>query len=110
MEVRIHGEADYLISTWNGDGAEAIPLQMQTAIVESVNNCSRRLPVTAKVIICDRTEDVGDGHFLCAAVSRGNRRYVYVMEKHYTIIFNMQDVNGIIMITLMENNVGFLLS
>lgn len=110
MEVHIRVDSDYLISTWNGDGAEAIPLQLQTAIVETVHNCTRRLPVRVKVILCDRIQEVEDGHFLCAAVSRESRRYVYIMEKHYTIIFNMHDVNGIIMITLLENNAGYQLS
>ena len=106
--VTVNGESN-LISRWIGDGADAIPLEMRTAIEETVTNCARRLPVNVKVFICDRIQEVEDGHFLCAAVTRGNRRYVYVMERHYTIIFNMQDVNGIMMITLMENNVGFLL-
>ena len=100
----------HLMSTWTGAGADAIPLAMQTAIEETVTNCARRLPVNVKVFICDRIEEIEDGHFLCAAVTRGDRRYVYVMERHYTIIFNMHDVKGIIMISLMENKVGYLLS
>ena len=109
MEATVNGESN-LISRWTGDGSNAIPLELRTAIEQTVTNCARRLPVNVRVFMCDRILEVEDGHFLCAVVTRGNRRYVYVLERHYTIIFNMQDVNGIIMISLMENNVIFLLS
>ena len=108
VSVNVNGESD-LISRWTGDGADAITLELRTAIEETVASCARRLPVNVKVFICDRIEEVEGGHVLCAAITRGNRHYVYIMERHYTIIFNMHDIHGMMMIHLMENNAGFLL-
>ena len=108
VNMDVHVEPG-LFASWTGNGADAITLALRTAIVETIGSCARRLPVNANVLIVDRIEEVEDGHVMCAAVILGNRHYVYIMERHYTIIFNMRDIHGVMMINLMENNVAYVL-
>ena len=95
-------------SIWRGEGVDVIDEDFMSEIVQAIRDCARRLPVTAKVILCQRAEEHGVGEELVfAPVVIENRRYIYIMYANFTLVFNMGDVEGRIVIPLLEQDIYF---
>ena len=107
MVITVHLQSDLITSTWSGNRVEELSTELQTSILDTIHACARRFPLTVNVFICERVIDVDDGHVISAVITRGNRRYVYVMERNYTVIFNICDVNATMIIPLIENNLAY---
>ena len=93
-------------STWRGVGIEDIPQHVKLDILRTIRQVTRRLPVTAHVILCTRLEeDVTDNEFIYDMVYVGGRRYVYFVERDYTVIMHTGDVTAEIIFPLLQRSI-----
>ena len=106
MEIQASVLDTNITSTWRGEGIEEIPQHVKLDVLRTIRQVARRLSVTTHVVFCTRlANDVADNEFFYDMVYVRGRRYVYFVEKEYTVIMHTRDVSSEFIFPLLQRSV-----
>ena len=90
----------HIFSRWWGDAVDELPAELLLDILQTIRRSAGRLPITATVVLCEHIEEedeedeeIASKDFVYAATDMAERRYMYAMEREYTVFF-MADVKA----------------
>ena len=94
------------VVTWRGGRAHLLNDALRNEILHTIFCFARGAPVTVHLALTETIEEFGDDAVLTPFV-RGENRYLSILERHFTLIFNLRDVHNAIIMSIMSR--GYIL-